>query len=50
MASAGFVEWTVFWTVVAVPFAADIAISRFGGRTPAVRNAVLWSGVWIGPI
>jgi len=25
MASAGFVEWTVFWTVVVIAFAADIA-------------------------
>ena len=48
MTSAGIVEWTVFWVVVAVALVADIVIARLGGRTPAVRNAALWSGVWIG--
>ena len=48
MNTAGTVEWTVFWVVVAVALVADIVIARSGGRTPAVRNAVLWSAVWIG--
>ena len=48
MATAGFLDWTVFWTVVAVALVADIVVARLGGRTPTVRNAALWSGVWIG--
>lgn len=48
MSTAGFVDWTVFWTVIAIALVADIIVSRIGGRTPAVRNAALWSGVWIG--
>src|SRR4029453_8779813 len=45
---AGIIEWTVFWTVVAVALVADVGVARLGGRTPAVRNAALWSGGWIG--
>jgi len=48
MITAGFVEWAVFWTVVAVTLVADIVVARLGGRTPTVRNAALWSCVWIG--
>ena len=48
MTAAGIVEWTVFWTVVAVALLADIVVARLGGRTPTVRNAALWSAVWIG--
>ena len=48
MNSAGFVEWTVFWTVIAIGLVADVVVARMGERTPAVRNAALWSGVWIG--
>ena len=48
MTGAGIIEWTVFWTVVAVALVADVVVARLGGRTPAVRNAALWSGVWIG--
>ena len=48
MTTAGLVEWTVFWTVVAVALVADIVVARLGGRTPTVRNAALWSAAWIG--
>jgi len=48
MSTAGLVEWTVFWTVVAIALVADIVVARLGGRTPAVRNATLWSAAWIG--
>ena len=46
--TAGFVDWAVFWMVVAITLVADIVVARLGGRTPTVRNAALWSGVWIG--
>jgi tellurite resistance protein TerC len=48
MTTAGLVEWTVFWTVVAVALVADIVVARLGGRTPTMRNAALWSAAWIG--
>src|SRR5882762_6469667 len=48
MTAAGFVDWAVFWTVVAIALVADIVVARLGGRTPTVRNAALWSGAWIG--
>jgi hypothetical protein len=48
MTTAGFVDWAVFWTVVAIALVADIVVARLRGRTPTVRNAALWSGVWIG--
>ncbi len=48
MTAAGFVDWAVFWTVVATALVADIVVARLGGRTPTVRNAALWSGAWIG--
>ena len=48
MTTAGFFDWAVFWTVVAIALVADIVVARLGGRTPTVRNAALWSGVWIG--
>jgi tellurite resistance protein TerC len=48
MTTAGFIEWTVFWTVVAVALVADIVVARLGGRTPTMRNAALWSAAWIG--
>lgn len=48
MTTAGFVDWAVFWTVVAIVLVADIVVARLGGRTPTARNAALWSGVWIG--
>ena len=48
MTTAGLVEWTVFWTVVAVALVADIVVARLGGRRPTVRNAALWSAAWIG--
>ena len=48
MTTAGFIEWTVFWTVVAVALVADIVVARLGGRTPTIRNAALWSAAWIG--
>jgi tellurite resistance protein TerC len=48
MTTAGPVEWTVFWIVVAVALVADIVVNRGGGRTPAVRNAAMWSGVCVG--
>jgi tellurite resistance protein TerC len=48
MGTAGTAEWIVFWSVVAVALAADVVIARLGGRTPTMRNAALWSAVWIG--
>jgi len=39
MTAAGFVDWAVFWTVVAIALVADIVVARLGGRTPTVRNA-----------
>ena len=48
MSTAGLVDWTVFWTVVAIALVADIVVARLGGRTPTVRNAALWSAAWIG--
>jgi TerC family integral membrane protein len=48
MTTAGFVDWAVFWAVVAIALVADIVLARLGGRTPTVRNAALWSGAWIG--
>ena len=48
MTTAGFVDWAVFWTAVTITLVADIVVARLGGRTPTVRNATLWSGVWIG--
>jgi tellurite resistance protein TerC len=48
MTTAGFVDWAVFSTVVAIALVADIVVARLRGRTPTVRNAALWSGVWIG--
>jgi tellurite resistance protein TerC len=48
MTTAEFVDWAVFWTVVAIALVADIIVARLRGRTPTVRNAALWSGVWIG--
>ena len=48
MTTAGLVDWAVFWTVVAIALVADIVVARLGGRTPTLRNAALWSGVWIG--
>ena len=48
MATAGFLDWTVFWTVVAVALVADIVVARLGGRKPTMRNAALWSAAWIG--
>src|SRR5882762_1419773 len=48
MTAAGFVDWAVFWTVVAIALVADIVVARLGARTPTVRNAALWGGAWIG--
>jgi tellurite resistance protein TerC len=48
MNTAGLTEWTVFACVVAAALLTDILASRLGGRTPTMRNAVLWSAIWIG--
>jgi tellurite resistance protein TerC len=46
MSAAGPVEWTVFSIAVAAMLVADLVLGR--GRTPSLRNAALWSGIWIG--
>jgi tellurite resistance protein TerC len=46
MNSAGPVEWTVFGVALAAALITDIVLGR--GRTPSLRSAALWSGVWIG--
>jgi len=45
---AGLADWGTFWVIVAIALIADIVVARRGGRSPTVRNAALWSGVWIG--
>ena len=46
MNSAGPVEWSVFGVALAAALITDIVLGR--GRTPSLRSAALWSGVWIG--
>ena len=46
MNSAGPVEWSVFGIALAAALITDIVLGR--GRTPSLRSAALWSGVWIG--
>lgn len=44
MIAAGPIEWTVFWTVVAVSLIVDISLRR----APTLASASLWSSIWIG--
>jgi tellurite resistance protein TerC len=46
ISAAGPIEWTVFGTAVAAMLIADLVLGR--GRTPNLRNAALWSAIWIG--
>ena len=46
MNSAGPVEWSVFGIALAAALITDIVLGR--GRTPSLRSAALWSGVWNG--
>jgi len=48
MASTGLIEWAGFAIVVVAALATDLVSARRGGRTPSVRNAVMWSCLWIG--
>jgi TerC family integral membrane protein len=48
MNAAGAVEWTVFGTAVAGLLITDLLLARSGGRKPGLRNAAIWSAVWIG--
>jgi tellurite resistance protein TerC len=46
MSAGGPIEWTVFGVALAAALISDFALGR--GRTPSLRSAALWSGVWIG--
>jgi tellurite resistance protein TerC len=46
MSAAGPLEWTVFSIAVVAMLTADVVIGR--NRTPSLRSAALWSGIWIG--
>jgi TerC family integral membrane protein len=48
MTVAGPFEWAVFGVAIALVLVVDIVAARLGGRTPSVRNAALWSAIWIG--
>ena len=47
VASAGLVEWVAFAIVVGGALVVDLMSGR-GGREPTMRNALIWSCVWIG--
>jgi len=48
MIAAGPIEWTVFWTVIAVVLIVDFGLGRAGRGAPTLVSASLWSGIWIG--
>lgn len=45
---AGLFEWSVFAILVLAALAIDLVVSGRGNRVPGMRNAILWSSVWIG--
>jgi tellurite resistance protein TerC len=48
MIAAGPVEWAVFWIAVVLVLVIDLALAHLDERAPTLRNAALWSGIWIG--